>query len=721
MRVFWSTERAIVTGFALAFLVLALVAAVSIRTTLKLQGDLESVSELNQSDALIGKMTSDLSQMVPAARRFVEDGGDRTFAEWQQAATSVAADEQTLSKLFATDVSQSEKLAVAVQNLDQRISQTTRHGDLTMMKGLWEPPTLTRNTGLMRTFESLRAMDARELEYLVDRNNRAKDRGRQALLLIGSASLLALVIVGGIAAWILRDLKARRRAAEELERAKIAAEAASIAKSAFLANMSHEVRTPLTSILGYVDLMLEPEEGASRPEFLQTIRRSGEHLLSLINDILDVSKIEAGRMSVESVECRLVDVLADINSLMQTRAAEKGIVFSIECDTAIPERARTDPTRFRQILVNLTGNALKFTDEGSVRVVLACKAGGQWDNGPVNQMTVDVIDTGIGIAPAEQEQLFQPFMQADLSTTRRFGGTGLGLSISRRLARMMGGELTVSSEPGKGSCFRLTVPMPSLPGTSMLPPGEFRHVVDDVQRSLDTPRRELKLRILLAEDGVENRDVITLHLRHAGCEVWQAEDGEQAHAMALQAWRAGEPYDVVLMDMQMPVMDGYTATAKLRSDGYIGVIIALTAHAMREDRDRAIRVGCDEYATKPVDMPKLLQKMARFNGRMSPPTVTEKMLENPVLRQLTVKFLDGLPLTLESFAQMTSRSAWEELAVGAHRLAGAGGAYGFEEITREAKVLERAVRANAPAEVEKALAALEAACVVGRGRVEIKS
>jgi CheY-like chemotaxis protein len=312
-------------------------------------------------------------------------------------------------------------------------------------------------------------------------------------------------------------------------------------------------------------------------------------------------------------------------------------------------------------------------------------------------------------------------MQADPSTTRRFGGTGLGLSISRRLARMMGGELTVTSEQGKGSCFHLTVPMPSLPGTAMLPPGEFRHVVDDVQRSLDAMRRELKLRVLLAEDGVENRDVITLHLRHAGCEVWQAEDGEQAHAMALQAWRAGEPYDVVLMDMQMPVMDGYTATAKLRSDGYIGVIIALTAHAMREDRDRAIRVGCDEYATKPVDMPKLLQKMAQFAGRMSPPTVTEKMLENPVLRQLTVKFLDGLPQTLDTLTASAARSAWDEMALAAHRLAGAGGAYGFEEITREAKALERAVRANSEADAEKYLAALKAVCAAARDRVEVKA
>jgi signal transduction histidine kinase/DNA-binding NarL/FixJ family response regulator len=721
MRALWTTERAIVAGFALAVLVLSLVAWVSIRTTLRLQADLEAVSEINRVDALVGKLASDASQMVAAARRFVEDGGEATFAEWQSAAASVVEDEMQLQKEFAGDASQSEKLKFVARNWDDRIEQTTRKGDPESIRALWQAPSGTRNISLMETFNAMRAIDKQELDYLAQRNEEAKHRGRQASIIIGTASILALIMVGGIATWVLGDLKARRRAGEELERAKSAAEAASVAKSAFLANMSHEVRTPLTSILGYVDLMLEPEEGAVRPEFLQTIRRSGEHLLTLINDILDVSKIEAGRMSVESVECRLVDILADIDSLMQTRAAEKGIEFKIECVTSIPERAKTDPTRFRQILGNLTSNALKFTDEGSVRMVIACAPAAKWDAGPVNEITVDVIDTGIGISAEQQAQLFQPFMQADLSTTRRFGGTGLGLSISRRLARMMGGEITLTSEVGKGSCFRLIVPMAALPGVAMIPGGDFHHVVDDEKRALEAVRRELKLRVLLAEDGVENRDVITLHLRHAGCEVSHAEDGERAHAMAMQAWRAGEPYDVVLMDMQMPVMDGYTATAKLRNDGYNGVIVALTAHAMREDRERALRVGCDEYATKPVDMPKLLQKLARFSGRMSPPTVTEKLLENPVLRQLTVKFLDGIPQTLDTLAQLVGQRAWADVGVAAHRLAGAGGAYGFDAITREAKALERAVRSDPPEGVERHLAALEAACMQARGRVEVRA
>jgi CheY-like chemotaxis protein len=226
------------------------------------------------------------------------------------------------------------------------------------------------------------------------------------------------------------------------------------------------------------------------------------------------------------------------------------------------------------------------------------------------------------------------------------------------------------------------------------------------------------LRVLLAEDGPDNREVITLHLRHAQCTVTAVEDGQQAYEAAMRAWRSGNPFDVVLMDMQMPVMDGYTATSKLRAEGYTGIIIALTAHAMIEDRDRCLGVGCDEYAAKPVNIPGLLQMISRFSGRLGGPTVTDTLLENPALRQLTRKFCDGIPPTMTALHDLAKRQAWADLAVGAHRLAGAGGAYGFDAITRDAKLLERAARGGNEGDIQKALEDLTQTCAAARERVD---
>jgi CheY-like chemotaxis protein len=390
--------------------------------------------------------------------------------------------------------------------------------------------------------------------------------------------------------------------------------------------------------------------------------------------------------------------------------------FTVEYVTPVPDQVMTDPTRFRQIIMNLVANALKFTDEGSVRVRVA------WHPGTANnrlsdpsqppterpRVTIDVSDTGIGITPEQQQQLFQAFMQADYSTTRRFGGTGLGLSISRRLARMLHGELTLRSTPGEGSTFTLSIPMDPAPAAAIIPPGDARSRLTSPAPEVHV-RSNLGMRILLAEDGVENRDVIMLHLKRAGCDLVVAEDGQQAYEMALKAWRLGDAYDVILMDMQMPVMDGYTATSKLRAEGYPGAIIAITAHAMQEDRVRCIRAGCDEYASKPVDMPALLAILSRVAGTTRKPD--GGAAENSALVQLTRKFIQGLPDQIDTLRDLGRRSMWESGAAAAHRLAGAGGAYGFEAITREAKNLERVFRnGTASAEWLTAIDRLDLAC-----------
>jgi signal transduction histidine kinase/HPt (histidine-containing phosphotransfer) domain-containing protein len=731
MRTFWTTERKLVSGFGSALLALVIVAGVSVWLTAVLLEDLAVVSDQNQIVAEQNEILSRLSevnamapQLATYARLFDVNHDERTYQEWEAEAQNFQKKLSEVYPLISDSPTQRKRMAEINAIIKEKVRVTTRTATHAQLESAWG---IVNGISQMRPLsDEIIAIGVEERSLLGLKNDEARKKSQDArhvanaaLWTIGVSFTLALLLIVGAVLTILRDLGNRRRAAEELNRARQAAEAANIAKSSFLANMSHELRTPLASIMGYVDLMLAPNfAAAGRAEYLQTIRRSGEHLLNLISDILDVSKIEAGRMGIEAVECRLVDVFADVDSLMRTRATEKGIAFAVVYGTSIPERVRTDPTRFRQILMNLAGNAVKFTDEGSVRIAAQYQEDSAVAGRSRHRLVVDVIDTGVGISPEQQLVLFQPFTQADVSTTRRFGGTGLGLSISRRLAQMLGGELSVHSEIGKGSDFRLVLPMETVPGTTMLAPDEAGHIVSDVRRVSDSRPRVLGLRVLLAEDSPENRDVITLHLRHAQCDVTPVEDGQQAFESAVGACRSGDPFDVILMDMQMPVMDGYTATSKLRAEGYTGVIIALTAHAMVEDRDRCLRVGCDDYAAKPVEISGLLQMMARFSGRFGGPTVMDTLLENPALRKLTQKFCDGIGATLQSLGEFVARSDWDQLAVAAHRLAGAGGAYGFDEITRDAKALERAARGGNPADVHAALEQLTRSGAAARDRLD---
>lgn len=401
---------------------------------------------------------------------------------------------------------------------------------------------------------------------------------------------------------------------EELRRAKDAAEEANRAKSDFLANMSHEIRTPMTAILGFAEALSEQDlSAAEKLDALRTIHRNGEHLLGIINDILDISKIEAGKLDVERLHCALPQLLAEIESLMRIRASAKGIGLVFGLDGQVPEVIETDPVRLRQILINLIGNAIKFTDHGEVRVVARRRSA----RPPAIEF--DVIDTGVGIPPGQLGQLFQPFTQADESMTRRHGGTGLGLCISKRLALLLGGDITVQSEPGRGSRFTAWVACGATEGVAMLRSSRvLRESAPHNPPDADSPA-PLALRILLAEDGVDNQRLIVRVLRKAGAEVAVVDNGADAVRTALQAGQTSTPFDLILMDMQMPGTDGYTATRSLRRAGYDRPIIALTAHAMSGDRERCLAAGCDEYATKPLDRRALLRLIRRVCGGQPAP------------------------------------------------------------------------------------------------------
>jgi len=405
------------------------------------------------------------------------------------------------------------------------------------------------------------------------------------------------------------DITERRAAAAAMQAARDAAEEANRAKSEFLALMSHEIRTPLTAILGYADLLHDADlDAEARVGHAATIRRNGEHLLTLLNDILDLSKIEAGRMSVERIAVSPMQVVHDVLSLMRVRASEKKLSLDVEFGFPLPRMIQSDPMRLRQILVNLVGNAIKFTDRGGVRLRVA------FEDHPRSALPIEVADMGIGMTPEQMEKLFQPFRQGDLTMARRFGGTGLGLAISRRLAHMLGGDIGVTSRAGVGSVFSLTVDTGPLEGVAFVR-GEQEVSAVAEARARDEAAPALQGRILLAEDGPDNQRLISLVLRRAGAEVEVAPNGRVAMERALEEAGAGRAFGLILMDMQMPEMDGYTATRRLRERGYAGAIVALTAHAMEGERQRCLQAGCDDFATKPIERATLLRTCAAWLER----------------------------------------------------------------------------------------------------------
>ncbi|MBD3672219.1 MAG: response regulator [Planctomycetaceae bacterium] len=401
------------------------------------------------------------------------------------------------------------------------------------------------------------------------------------------------------------------QANEAFQQQKEVAEAANTAKSQFLANMSHEIRTPLTAIIGFAENLMDPSYSADEKAIAtKTILHNGRHLLEIINDLLDLSKIEAGKLETELLPISPIDIAADVFSLMKVRAKERQLPLKLTFDEQLPEQILSDPTRLRQILMNLLGNAIKFTERGSVRLHVGFKP----SSASRGKIIFDVIDTGIGLSENQIEKLFQPFTQADGSTTRKFGGTGLGLSISRRLANMLGGDVKVQSQLDEGSTFSVMIDAGDLTGVSLIEPPKdlnVRAAEAFLQASSVEP---LSCRILLAEDGPDNQLLIRTFLEKAGANVEIAEHGQMALEAALEADNANQPFDVILMDMQMPVMDGYAATTELRNRGYHRPIIALTANAMGGDRDRCLASGCDDYATKPIDREKLISQIRNQVG-----------------------------------------------------------------------------------------------------------
>jgi CheY-like chemotaxis protein/nitrogen-specific signal transduction histidine kinase len=512
-----------------------------------------------------------------------------------------------------------------------------------------------------------------------------------------------------VSGWVLtlEDVTEKRKAEADLLTAKQSAESAMHAKSQFLANMSHEIRTPLTAILGFVEALRdEGPHNETQNHCLEVIRNNGHHLLTIINQILDLSKIDAGALTIETAPSNIVQMVEELRFMFAPTVASKALSFSVHYEWPLPRTIFTDPLRLKQVLINLVGNAIKFTEQGGVELHVC------WDD-TARQLAFTVVDSGIGMSPEHTANLFKPFSQANESITRRYGGTGLGLSISERLIRAMGGALTVNSVKGQGSTFSFSIP--SLGATT---PDLIRRAPVTRAPHKDGETTALPTfqgRVLFADDALDNRRLVELLLRKTGVEVVLVEDGKQAIQSALSS-----PFDLILMDVQMPTIDGLTATQTIRSSGVTTPIVAISAGAMASDIDQAIRAGCSMHISKPFSKEAFYQMLSKYltpsaTGdlpRAGSPLHSSLEGSDPEMLPLLLDFIEGLPTRIADIKGAAETTDSPKVAALAHKLKGSAGMYGFPELSVLAGKLEALAKEDSNAEFLKYIGQIET--ILGR-------
>jgi PAS domain S-box-containing protein len=492
----------------------------------------------------------------------------------------------------------------------------------------------------------------------------------------------------------LRDITQQKKTMEELESAKDAAETASRHKSQFLAGMSHEIRTPMTAISGYADLLSRPSVDPDQArEWGRMLRYNTQYLLSLLGDILDLSRIEAGQVDIEEQAFDLPTFLFEIEAMFRLMANEKLLDFGLEIKGRIPRTIKSDPLRLKQVMVNLINNAIKFTDQGTVRITVGMSTEGGRGS---DTLYISVVDTGIGISEEDQKKLFEPFYQVGAEKQSKATGTGLGLAISHQLSRMLGGDIAVESEAGKGSTFTLRLPFDVVSGSEVFTGDQARNLEAELDAMAQAPSLK-DARVLVVDDNHHNRAIVRFMLDDAGAVVVVANNGQEAVDEVDKANREDKPFDLVLMDMQMPIKDGYTATREIRETGCEVPVVALTAYAMSGDAKRCLEAGCDAYLPKPIvpdEFYSLVYKMLSPDHEAGPKEIRSTMADDPKFAPLLKDYRQSLHEAAGQIQGMMERGDTESLLVVIHRLRGTATNFGFPQITELAGVCEDEMRSH---------------------------